>query len=163
MAYSVEIRPEPAGTLYDVRGAADIVGAPLRALRLELPARANTRSAAGELELLWVGAQRWLLRSRVGSALAAQLSALDREPDASVVEVTDAYAFFALVGTEAGEVVAQASPLDVHPSAFPANGATFTEFFGQAALVVRRDDGFLVGVEASHGDFIAAFLAQARG
>lgn len=163
MAYSVEIRREAVGILYDIRGAAESVARTVGALGLALPTAGNTFAQGGDLDVYWVGAQRWLLRSHGGRELVAELSALDRDPQVSVVDVTGAYAMFAITGAEANEIMAQATSLDVHWSVFPPIGATFTEFFGQTGLIARRDGGFLVAVEASYADFIEAFLERARG
>ena len=122
MAYSVEIRREAVGILYDIRGAAESVARTVGALGLALPTAGNTFAQGGDLDVYWVGAQRWLLRSHGGRELVAELSALDRDPQVSVVDVTDAYAMFAITGAEANEIMAQATSLDVHWSVFPPIG-----------------------------------------
>ena len=126
MAYAVDIGREPLGSLHDIKGTAASVTKTLGSLGLSMPVTANTLSKNGDLDVLWIGPQRWLLRSLAGRDLNASLAEFAGDPSASVVDVTDAYTTFAIAGAEANEVMAQASPLDVHPSAFPANGASFT-------------------------------------
>lgn len=163
MAYAVDIRRERTGALCDIRGAAATVAAMLGRLDLRMPVAANTGSGNGDLELFWVGPQRWLLRSAADPEWHTRVAGLAGDPRVSVVDVSDGYTMFAITGADAAEILAQASPLDVHPSAFPGNGASFTEFFGQTALIVRRNDGFLIAVESSYADFVGAWLERARG
>ena len=38
------------------------------------------------------------------------------------------------------------------------DGATYTEFFGIRALVVRQSDGYIIAVERSYADMITAYF-----
>ncbi|MGI9388411.1 MAG: sarcosine oxidase subunit gamma, partial [Boseongicola sp.] len=62
---------------------------------------------------------------------------------------------------DADQIMSIASPLDLHPSVFPENGATFSEVFGLKALILRQPEGFCVAVEQSFGDMIEDYFARA--
>jgi sarcosine oxidase, subunit gamma len=163
MGYTVDVARTAIGSLHDLRGPAAPVAGALAALGASLPAQPNTSAGAADVLCCWVGPQRWLLLCADGRHASAALAPLAASLATSALDVTDAYAMFAIRGPDAAAILAQASPLDVHPSIFPANGATFTECFGQTALVARRDGGFAVLVDASYADYIDLFLRRARG
>ena len=57
-------------------------------------------------------------------------------------------------------LIAIASPLDVDLAQFPADGATFTEAFGQKALVMRRGDGFELAIERSYAPMLRDYFSR---
>ena len=164
MAYDVIIERRGLQAVVDLQGEpaaiVDWVGAALP----PLPEQPNTASEKNRLALYRVGRERWLLRAdldREDELLA--LTRPDAAPlDVSIVLVSDSLQFFTITGPDAGEIVAIGSPLDVHPSVFPANGATYTDLFGVRGLIVRRADGFEFAVERSFGDMIEDYLARAN-
>ena len=79
----------------------------------------------------------------------------------SIVLVSDTLNFFHIEGPDAAQIVAIACPLDTHLSAFPSNGASYTEIFGIKGLLVRRSDGFDIAIESSFADMIADYLDRA--
>ncbi len=164
MGYDVIIERPGLQAVVDLQGEpaaiADWIGAALP----PLPEKPNTASEKNRLALYWVGRERWLLRAdpeREDELLA--LTRSDAAPvDISIVPVSDSLQFFSITGPDAGEIVGIGSPLDVHPSVFPANGASFTDLFGVRGLIVRRADGFEFAVERSFGDMIEDCLARAN-
>lgn len=161
MSYQANTRALPLRTVIDIKGNHEEVLPRLLRLGLSsnLPAR---RVSAGELELLRPGKEHWMLLAPLqdedrllGEVLATPLGA-----DTLVLGVSDAYQFFAIDGPDAWLLIAIASPLDVDPAQFPADGATFTEVFGLKALVMRRGDGFELAIERSYAPMLQDYFSR---
>jgi len=163
MPHDVTIARLDMQALFDLKGrAADLarwIGPDLPAL----PDRPNTSTKGGGRSLMLIGPDHWLLRADLEdeAALDALLRPADAPDDISIVRVSDTLAFFRLTGPDAGEIMAIACPLDLHPSRFGADAACFTECFGLKALLTRCDGGFDLAVEQSYGAMTAEVLARA--
>ncbi|MBS0124071.1 sarcosine oxidase subunit gamma [Thetidibacter halocola] len=149
--YDVTITRLPLRALFEMRGALPgDAGLPPPPAPLRL-------TQAGDRVLAMTGPARWLLMAPL-----AQEETLERAlPEA--VALSDTLTFFAITGLGAGQIMAVASPLDLHASAFPEDGCAFTEAFGIRALVRRLPGGFEIGVDASHADWFAAMLDRVAG
>ncbi len=164
MGYDVTIERSGPSAVIDLQGKfealRDWVGGGLP----PFPDQANSASESGGIELYWIGRERWLLRADLERE--DELLAMTRPDEApleiSVVLVSDTLQFFNLAGPDAGQIVSIGSPLDHHPSAFPENGVSYTDLFGIRGLLLRRPNGFEVGVERSYGDMIEDYLARAN-
>jgi len=165
MSYDVEIRKMGLSAIFDLKGRLADMRARLSDLSVPFPDRANTATGSGELELYWIGPDHWLLRGPIKDEddLLATIDPGAAREDISITLISDTLAFFRVSGPAADQVMAIASPLDTHRSAFPANGVTFTEAFGLKVLLVRRDDGFELGCDRSYGDMVADYLKRAVG
>lgn len=163
MIYEATISRLQPTAIIDLRGSPASVAALLEEARLPHPGGPNRFAEAGGAAVAWVGQEHWL----VLAALEREdelMAALGRTPGAvGAILVSDAYAGFGIVGPEAPHILAQATPLDVHAGVFPDDGAGFTEFFGQKALLMRRGGGFECRVDASYGDYVADFLSRCGG
>ena len=120
------------------------------------PARPNSRTMAGDRSLLWLGPGRWLLLAPLAEEEALQ-RALSQD---GVTLLSDSLAFFTLTGPGADAAMAIACPLDLHPRAFAADAANWTDAFGIRALVLREGSGWVLAVEPSYADYVAAHLRQ---
>lgn len=120
------------------------------------PERPNSRTTAGDRSLLWLGPDRWLLLA----PLAEEASLHAALPADGVTLWSDSLAFFTQTGPAADAAMAIACPLDLHTRAFAADAASWTDAFGTRALVLREGDGWLLAVEPSYADYIAAHLQQ---
>ena len=90
------------------------------------------------------------------------LTRLEQAPvHVSIVLVSDTLTFFRISGPDADQIIKIASPLDIHPTVFPCNGASYTQVFGIKGLVIRNTDGFEIAVESSYADMIDDFLRRA--
>jgi len=165
MSYDVEIREMDLSAIFDLKGRMDDLKTQISDLAPAFPDRANTATRSGDLELYWIGSDHWLLRGPIEgeNELFASIESRAGPDDISIVQISDALVFFHVSGPDADQVMAIASPLDTHRSAFPANGVTYTEAFGLKALVVRRDVGFELGCDRSFGDMVADYLQRAAG
>ena len=93
--------------------------------------------------------------------LAAALRPDEVSHDLSVVLISDTLTFFAVSGPDAGEVMAVATPLDLHRDAFPSDVASWSEAFGTRALIHRIADGYVIAVDRSYADWFEECLASA--
>jgi sarcosine oxidase gamma subunit len=162
--YDVCIEPLPTMALIDLKGSACDIAPRLQRLGLTEPAPSHALRA-DTVEVLRVAREHWLLRAPLQDEECLLSALLEHEPaaDTLVVPVSDAYAFFAITGPDARQIMAIASPLQADLSYFAENGATFTEAFGQKALVMRRSMGFDVAFERSYASMAAAFFSRING
>ena len=162
MTYDVTIRRKDISALFDLKGNADDIAGWAGAALPPLPGAPNTLTRSGNRSLLWIGPDHWLLRGALeDEAELNEALRVEAAPDEiSIVLVSDTLAFFDIAGPDAGNVMAVATPLDLHASAFPRDGATFTEAFGLKALVLRSSDGFELAVERSYADMTTDYLGR---
>ena len=164
MIYDVSIHILPSVAMLDLNGSVGDI-AP-RLLRLGLFEPAPGRMAtAGPVEVLRAGREHWLVRAPLDDEARLMAGLLETPPEADtlVVPVSDAYVFFGISGPHARQVLAIASPLDTDPAAFPVDGATFTEAFGQKALVMRRGKGFEMAFERSYAPMVSDYFSRING
>lgn len=162
MAYDVTIRRQDMSALFDLKGGAQDLSGWAGAALPPFPGAPNTLMRSGDRSLIWIGPDHWLLRAPLAEeAKLSNALRVEAAPDEiSIVLVSDTLAFFGISGPGADDVMAVATPLDLHTSAFPPDGASFTEAFGQKALVLRASDGFEVAVERSFADMTADYLSR---
>ncbi len=163
MAYAAEISRVGAMALFDLKGAQEALADWAGEALPPFPSKANTSVAKGDMDLLSIGRDHWLLRAPLEreAELDSALKLGDAPPEISIVRVSDTHTFFSITGPDAEQIISIASPLDVHISVFPENGATITEAFGLKALTMRQSDGFWLAVEQSFGDMIEDYLNRA--
>ncbi len=126
------------------------------------PAGANRCRRANGLSLDHVGPRHWLLHAHIDreGELGAALRPHEAPAEVSIVRVSDTMTNFRVTGVAAAHVLAIGCPLDLHATAFPEDAVSFTEFFGQKALVRRCAGGFEVSVERSFGDMTEDCLTR---
>lgn len=164
MGYTTSFERLPVSACFDLKG-------PERALSKwigegtvpEFPSVPNRLSLANGMWLGHIGPQNWLLQADLDREddLAAALRPHEAPADVSIVLISDTMATFRIIGEDAVHVMAIGCPLDLHESAFAEDAITFSEFFGQKALVKRCEGGFDVSVETSFGDMIEDYLTRA--
>ena len=162
MVYDVTIDRLEISALFDLKGPADRLAVWAAAALPPFPERPNTVTHRDARTLIWTGRDRWLLRAPLDheETLLAVLRPEDAPPEIGIVLVSDTLAFFAITGPGAQDVMAVASPLDLHPRAFPEDGATFSEAFGLRALFLRRAGGFELAVDRSFAAMVAEYLER---
>jgi sarcosine oxidase subunit gamma len=153
--FNVRIDPEgPAA-----RAVGDVLGA-------ALPTRANTSIAAGELTVLWLGPDEWLVvapEGRQESLEKALRQAIGTEPGA-VVDLSAHRTTVELSGQRASEVLAKGCSLDLHPSVFtPGSCAQVLLAQAPVLLLAREDDhpAYWLFVRASFATYVADWLLDA--
>ena len=164
MSYKASFERLPISACFDLKGAeialVDWIGADVLP---EFPADANCCRKADGVSLDHVGPRHWLLQANIDreDELNAALRPHEAPAEVSIVRISDAMTTFRVAGADAEHVLAIGCPLDLHDTAFPADAVSFTEFFGQKALVRRCAGGFDVSVERSFGDMMEDCLARA--
>lgn len=161
MAYDATVSPLPMAALLDLKGDPAAILPRLADLGLAT-AHAGRMTRSGALALLHPGRQHWLLLAPLAreDELLSALQPDAQQPDALVLAVSDAYAFFSITGPDADQILAIACPLDVDRSRFPDDGAVFTEVFGQKALLMRRGAGFELAVERSYAPMMRDYFSR---
>ncbi len=109
--------------------------------------------------------QHWLVRTTLAqeTLLFAHLTEAPCAPDTLIINVSDAYAFIGIDGPEADQMIAIASPIDAWAMPVGAAGATFTEVFGQKALLIRQHHGYEIAVEGSYSELILDYFSRVKG
>ncbi len=163
MSYDVTIQRCGLTALFDLKGAAEAVGAWAGDGVPRFPDRPNHRTEQDGAELFHIGRDHWILRAPLDQeeALETRLNPTGCPADISIVRVSDTLTFFRVTGADAAQIMAIACPLDLHDSVFGPDAVTYSEVFGLKALVMRYQDGFEFAVEQSFGDMIDDFLARA--
>lgn len=163
MSYEVQFKRGELEALVDLQGSAQVITNWVEDGFPKFPTTANTASTEGDLSLYWVAPERWLLRAPINQeARLIEITRPDTAPlEISIVLVSDTLRFFHIEGPDAAQIIAIACPLDTHPSAFPSNGASYTEIFGVKGLLVRRSTGFDIAIESSYADMIEDYLQRA--
>ena len=165
MPRDASVRKLGLQALFDLKGGIEDVRRHLGALAADIPLTPNTVAASEGRLIYHVGPDHWLLRAP-GEREAELIAAIRPEsaPEAlSVVPISDSLSFFEIAGNRAEDVLSIATPLDIHPRAFPSDGATFTEAFGVKALVARRQGagaGFEMAFDRSHEDMVREYFRR---
>jgi len=136
--------------------AADAVGVELG---IPLPVEPNTVARAGEVSVLWLGPDEWLV---VGDCDESRLrEAVGTEP-ASVVDVSAQRTTIRVAGTSSRDLLAHGCSLDLHPSRFPAGRCAQT-MLAQAPVILLplAADDYRVLVRASFAQYLADWLLDA--
>ena len=162
MGYNVNIKRLPFSAIIDLQGEkkaiADWCGEGFPAF----PNRPNTASTENEIDLYWIGLNRWLLRAEMNREEELfSMTKLNQAPaNISIVQISDTLQFFSITGEDADDIISIASPLDHHCSAFPDNGVSYTDVSGIKGIIIRKDAGFEIAIERSFGDMIEDFLTR---
>jgi sarcosine oxidase subunit gamma len=164
--FSVRIAPLlPEGKLILRCDAADkkIAATAKKALGIALPTEPLTSSASDKATICWLGPDEFLLlcaEDTRGDLQAALETALAGQ-HASVVDVSDAYAGFAITGPKAAELLAKGCAIDLHPVAF-GQGQVVRTLLAKADITLLRDAaGFRLYVLRSFADYAGLWLADA--
>ncbi|MEV6504935.1 sarcosine oxidase subunit gamma family protein [Streptomyces sp. NPDC051642] len=148
----------------DAKGAAaDAVGL---ALGLSLPLEPNTVVRAGELTVLWLGPDEWLVVGPPGTQrdVESRIRAAAGDEHIAVTDVSAQRTTLLVSGAHARELLAHGCPLDLHPRAFgPGRCAQTTLARAQVVLVARDEPGagFWVLVRSSFAGYLTDWLLDA--
>jgi sarcosine oxidase, subunit gamma len=153
----LDLRVEPDGPAAAAAG---------KALGGELPTVPCTASRIGDVEVLWLGPDEWLLVTDPGrqEELAVLVrTAIGDEPGA-VVDVSAQRTALSLSGPAAREVLARGCAIDFDPRVAPVGTCVQTLVARTGVTIVVRDEQaseFLVLVRASFAEYFAAWLVDA--
>ncbi|MEU5892206.1 sarcosine oxidase subunit gamma family protein [Streptomyces sp. NPDC047461] len=148
----------------DAKGtAAEAVGL---ALDLQLPLQPNTVVRAGELTVLWLGPDEWLLVGPPGSEreLENRIRAAAGDEHVSVTDVSAQRTTLLVAGPRAHDLLAHGCALDLHPRSFGSGRCAQTTLGRTQVIVVARADsraGFWVLVRSSFAGYLTDWLLDA--
>ncbi len=132
---------------------------------LRPPAEANSFATAGDLALLWLGPNEWLILGPGGreTEIAARLRDGLRGTHAAVIDVSEARTTIALAGPRARDLLAKGTGLDLHPRVFAAGRCAQTGLVGANVILRQTDDApsFELLLLNSFADYLWTWLERA--
>ncbi|MFF9208891.1 MULTISPECIES: sarcosine oxidase subunit gamma [unclassified Streptomyces] len=143
--------------------AADAVGL---ALGLQLPLEPNTVVHAGEVTVVWLGPDEWLVVGRPGTQrpLEERIRAAAGDEHVSVTDVSAQRTTLLVGGPRARDLLAHGCSLDLHPRAFGPGRSAQTMLARAQVVLVARDEpraGFWVLVRSSFAGYLTDWLLDA--
>ncbi|MCX4809153.1 sarcosine oxidase subunit gamma [Streptomyces sp. NBC_01239] len=148
----------------DAKGAAaDTVGL---TLGLSLPLEPNTVVRAGELTVLWLGPDEWLVVGAPDTQrdLEQRIRAAAGDDHVSVTDVSAQRTTLLVSGARARDLLAHGCSLDLHPRAFGPGRCAQTMLARAQVVVVARNElgaGFWVLVRSSFAGYLTDWLLDA--
>jgi sarcosine oxidase subunit gamma len=135
-----------------------------RALGAPLPTTPNTTSAAGDVEVLWMGPDEWLVVAPAGAGglLEVLEEAIGAEA-ATVVDVSAQRTAIDVSGADARDLLLKGCALDLHPRVFGVGRCAQTLLARAHVVLVPRTDepAYRVFVRASFAEYLAEWLLDA--
>lgn len=168
VAAAVTLAELPYRAAVNLRGRLDddaFVSGVERALGVALPARVGGVVVSGDIRVLALGPDEWLVAGGVdGPALRRRLLEPLDDVFASAVEVGQQYCTLRIAGPSAAETLQKGCPLDFEISVFPA-GSCAQSLLSKIDVLVHRLDAqaFEVTVRRSFADYAWRWLHDAAG
>jgi len=153
--------------IVNIRGTASdpaFASAVQTATGVALPPSANTVSAAGGRQIVWLGPNEWWVTGMDGEAdfLVETLRENFIGQHAIACDVSESRAILALKGPKAREVLMRGVSLDLHPRAFHVGQCAQTGLSRANVLLHRTDDTtFEIYVLKSFSDYLWRWLEKA--
>jgi sarcosine oxidase subunit gamma len=167
MAEPTVLRELPPSLLLDLRGEAGaeaFQSAVAGVLGVAPPVEPSTVAASGDIEILWLGPDEWLVvtsadKSDLASRLDGALAGLHH----SVIDVSQGRVVLELEGPEAWAVLAQATSLDLRPRAFRPGHCAQAPLARVPVILQQIDTAprFRVLVRASFAPYVTEWLQGA--
>lgn len=151
-------------TLRGDPGDADFAGAVRSALGFDLPPKANTVAASGDVSALWLGPDEWLVVGAPDSEndTTARLNAALKGQHASVVDVTANRTALELSGPSARAVLEKACGLDLRPREFKPGQCAQTNLARTVGILELHQGGaWRIYVRNSFALYLADWLLDA--
>lgn len=140
--YNLRLDPDS-----DIRQSAE------SALGCSLPLQANTRVAANDISVYWLGPDEWLIRTRSedDQSLYGQLKEVLAGSFSSVVDNSGGMTVISVSGAEAENILRQGTTFDLHHSVFSP---------GQCAQTVLSHAGMLISCEEREGERVFDLMVR---
>lgn len=153
----VNLRLDPKGA------AADAVGL---ALGVSLPVEPNTVVRSGELTVLWLGPDEWLVVGPPDTQrdVEQRIRAAAGDEHVAVTDVSAQRTTLLVSGARARDLLAHGCALDLHPRAFGSGRCAQTMLARAQVVLVARDEpgaGFWVLVRSSFAGYLTDWLLDA--
>ena len=139
------------------------------ALGVALPVKDNTAASAGDVKILWLGPDEWLVLGPPGNeaGLEKNLAEAVGPHGGYVTDVSESRTVIVVSGVKARGVLAKGCPLDLHPLVFGPDACAQSLVGGVNVALYRADAGpadpprFELIVVRSFADFLWRFLEDA--
>lgn len=120
------------------------------------------RIADGAVRAIWIGPDEWLILGETASNAAIEAAATDAAA-ALCVSVGDGRCTFEATGPDAAELLAKATSIDLHPTAFTGAMSAMTLFAQVNAIIDRPPglDGFRLIFDISVRDYLRDWFGDA--
>jgi sarcosine oxidase, subunit gamma len=131
---------------------------------LLLPASPNTFTQQGDVTVLWLGPDEWMVHAPLKKThdLKQGLEAELGGRHAAVTDVSDNSVAMELGGQSARRILEKGCPLDLHPRAFGAGQCAQSHFLQAVILLAQiESDRFLLRVRRSMSEYLWDALADA--
>jgi len=166
-AHGITLSETPFVGKVNVRGNADdpvFTAAVATVLGGQLPLEPNTVASHGAYTTFWLGPNEWLIHTPEDGeeSLIGALHVALGDNHAAVTDVSDYYVVIQMRGDKAGDVLARACPLDLHPRGFPAGGCAQTVFAHATVLLHKIDEqSFDVQVRWTYAQYLWNYFTEA--
>ncbi|XVQ87812.1 sarcosine oxidase subunit gamma [Microbispora siamensis] len=133
------------------------------AIGVPLPVEPGTTAGGGDLEVLWLGPDEWLVVGPDGAArdLVKRIEEAAVGEHVSVVDVSAQRTTLVVAGDRARDVLAHGCALDLHPRAFGPGRCAQTMLARAGVVLVAGEDGFRLLVRSSFAAYVAEWLLDA--
>ncbi|MEV4459854.1 sarcosine oxidase subunit gamma family protein [Microbispora sp. NPDC049633] len=150
----IDLRVEPKSPAAEQIGTA--IGVPL-------PLEPGTAVRGGDLTVLWLGPDEWLVLGPDGAApeLVERLTEAAAGEHVSVVDVSAQRTTLVVAGERARDVLAHGCALDLHPRVFGPGRCAQTTLARAGVVLVADEDGFRVLIRSSFAAYVAEWLLDA--
>lgn len=132
-----------------------------------LPVTPNTVQTAGDLTILWLGPDEWLILTPPGAeaGIIARLREVLGSVHAAVTDVSGNRARLRLSGPNARDVLAKGCSLDLHPRRFAPGQCAQTLIVRADAILHQIDDrpSYDIFPRRSFAEYLWMWLADAMG
>ena len=151
----LNLRVDPTGPAGAATAA--VLGTPL-------PTEPGTATRVGDIEVLWLGPDEWLVLAPQGSAALQDTLSTAVSGHGAVIDVSAQRTTLHLAGPRARDLLAHGCSIDLHP-AVARQGKCVTTLLALAGvtLVVHSDtaDDYWILVRSSFADYLAGWLVDA--
>lgn len=133
------------------------------AIGVPLPLEPGTAVRGGDVTVLWLGPDEWLVVGPDGAApgLVERLTEAAAGEHVSVVDVSAQRTTLVVAGERARDVLAHGCALDLHPRVFGRDRCAQTTLARAGVVLVSREDGFWLLVRSSFAGYVAEWLLDA--
>lgn len=172
-AAGVTLAERPHRLQVNLRGSAADPGftsAVRQATGIGLPTIANTVATAGDLAVLWLAPDEWLITGPGDPATAGREAALCgilrvalAGRHAAVTDVSEARTVIAVAGPRARDLLAKGTPIDLHPRVFGPGQCAQTALAASNVTLRQLDDrpSYELHVLNSFADYLWSWLEGA--
>jgi sarcosine oxidase subunit gamma len=168
MPYDVEVKEQPMYAVLNIRGGDDARAAFSKVLGVDPQEKVSTVASKGNVHVLTVGPDEWIVTapSSEEDRLESELRAAIDGMFAAVTVVSDMNKVYRVFGSEARDLLAQATSIDLHPRAFGPGKCARTVFAKTTGAVIHQIDEvptFDVYIESSYIAYMKLWFDTASG